>query len=225
MYIQKQNKIKSKICRNNSDDWGGMIPTSDVLTNVEDENQFENPLHKQSSHRAHSITNLQSKRRSHPQTIKDQRQQSNTQKQPKSPSPNRNMSNTNQSKINPNTDQSDSEYFADIQPDCYNNQKQKQKPHITPITSRRDSAPNMKKKPLPSDYIFRSEESMEKEKQQINEARNINQKRLRPQNQFRKTTAPAPTKSLPPNNGGSRTPSPPPHLAKKPLPKVILYHI
>ena len=35
--------------RNNSDDWGDSMPTPDVLTNVEDENQFDNPLHRQKS--------------------------------------------------------------------------------------------------------------------------------------------------------------------------------
>ena len=211
--------------RNNSDDWGDSMPTPDVLTNVEDENQFENPLHKQKSSkksrknkgkdiRANSITNIASKRKQ-PQTKKEM-MQSKTPKAPKSPSPNRNMNYQNKGNA-VNSDQSDSEYFADIQPN--DNRLRAQKPNITPNRgNRRESAPNVKKRQSPSDYIFRSEESMEKEQQQIKEQRDKNKKKLRAQHQHRKKTAP--TKRLPPNSR-SRSPSPNPN--KKPLPKVISY--
>ena len=201
----------------NSDDWGDSMPTCDVLTNVEDENKFENPLHRQKSTksrkskskdiRANSITNIAAKRKQ-PYTKKEIMQL----RTPKSPSPNRNMSQTNINSVN--SDQSDSEYFGDIQPND-NNRLRAQKPNITPNRgSRRDSAPN--KRQSPSDNIYRSEESMEKEKQQRKEER-VNQKnKLRAQHQPRKKTAP--TKRLPPN---SRSKSPSPNPNSKPLPKVI----
>ena len=228
----KQYKMVNKY----SDDFGDSMPPPDILTNVDNENQFENPLHKQLSTkknkkdiRANSITGLGSKRKTQPFSTKNKQQQ-----QPKSPTPNRMMSkgknnsiksashnglhsiNTNGSS---NMSGSDSEYFADIQPTNNNNndEQSRLKPNITPQrASRRDSAPNVKKRQLPSDYIFRSEESMETEKQRIKEQKN--KRGLRAKHQVRKTTAPAPTRELPRN---SRSPSPSP---KKPLPKVIYIH-
>ncbi len=127
------NSKKIKSGNKSDDDWGDSMPSFDVLTHPENENN-----------------NTQKGLRSSSASL--------------TKSPNRNMIKETSSEA--------SEYYPDID---VNNKPMdilninKAKPNITPRNgSRRDSAPNVKKRHLPSDYIFKSEETMEIEKQQIN---------------------------------------------------------